>query len=175
MAPSLPSSISRTIGPLPPPPPSHSAAMNNPTDGHQTYPSSSQDVHQHHRPNPAHSQTMVGPNQRTAANNARPIYSPDSDIPCSTGIFATRTIHAVVSEIQKANVGRKCVSVLTPHMQLGPGPLSLFETKLIQPLCRYAASKDRRALDPPPVTELRIYDVRDTGNGTTQRTEVDYR
>lgn len=45
----------------------------------------------------------------------------------------------------------------------------------IQLLCRYAASKDRRALDPPPVTELRIYDVRDAGNGTTQETEVDYR
>jgi hypothetical protein len=46
---------------------------------------------------------------------------------------------------------------------------------IIRLLCRYAASKDRRALDPPPVTELRIYDVRDAGNGTTQETEVDYR
>jgi len=52
------------------------------------------------------------------------------------------------------------------------GPLSHFDTNH---LCRYAASKDRRALDPPPVTELQIYDVRDAGNGITQETEIDYR
>jgi len=121
--------------------------MNHPTDGHQTYPSSSQDVHLHHRPNPAHSQPVAGPNQRTAASNARRIqYAPGGYISCYTGMFAGRTIRAEVNEIQKANVGRK-----------------------------YAASKDRRALDPPPVTELRIYDVRTAGNGVSQETEIDYR
>jgi hypothetical protein len=90
---------------------------------------------------------MVGPNQLLAARNARRVeYPPSIYIPCDTGMFAGRTIRAEVKEIQKANVGRK-----------------------------YAASKDRRALDPPPVTELRIYDVRDTGNGTAHETEVDYR
>ena len=44
-----------------------------------------------------------------------------------------------------------------------------------QLLCRYAASKDRRALDPPSVVGLRIFDVRDTGNGAAQHTELDYR
>jgi hypothetical protein len=51
-----------------------------------------------------------------------------------------------VAEIQKANVGRK-----------------------------YAASKDRRALDPPPVAELRIFDIRNAGNGIPQEAELDYR
>ena len=53
-----------------------------------------------------------------------------------------------------------------------PWPPELNVTRLVR---RYAASKDRRALDPPPVTELRIYDVRDSGNGITQETELDYR
>lgn len=42
-------------------------------------------------------------------------------------------------------------------------------------LYRYATLKDRRALDPPPVTELQIFNVSDTGNGVVQETEVDYR
>jgi len=71
---------------------------------------------------------------------------PGGYIECGAGMFVGRTIRAEVAEVQKANVGRK-----------------------------YAASKDRRALDPPPVTELRIYDVRHTGNGMTQETEIDYR
>jgi len=121
--------------------------MNHPTAGRQTYSSSSQDAHRHHRPNPAHNQALVGQNQRIAAGNARRIeYAPGGYVSCGTGMFSGRTIRAEVIEVQKANVGRK-----------------------------YAASKDRRALDPPPVTELRIYDVRDAGNGTTQETEVDYR
>ena len=35
-------------------------------------------------------------------------------ISCSAGVFASRTIRAEVNEIQRANVGRKYVSVLTP-------------------------------------------------------------
>jgi hypothetical protein len=89
--------------------------MNHPTAGHQTYTSSSQDVRHHHRPNPAHSQAMVGPTQRMAANNARRIeYVPGGYIPCGTGMFTGRTIRAEVNEVQKANVGRKCVFVVTP-------------------------------------------------------------
>jgi hypothetical protein len=42
-------------------------------------------------------------------------------------------------------------------------------------LCRYAASKDRRALDPPPVAGLQIFDVQYTGDGIPQETEIDYR
>ena len=64
------------------------------------------------------------------------------------------------------------VAALSPAR---PEPLLLFETKSIRFLCRYAASKDRRALDPPPVLDLRIYDVRDNGDGTAHETEVDYR
>ena len=171
------SSISRTIGPLPPHPSPHSATMNHPTAGRPTYSSSSQDVHYHHRPNPAHSQDMVGPNQRVAANNARRIeHLPGGYVACGTGMFASRTIRAEVHEVQKANVGRKCVSIVHAMSTTRLGPLSLFSNlNIIQLLCRYAASKDRRALDPPPVTELRIYDIRDAGNGTTQETEVDYR
>ena len=105
------SSVSRTIGPLshPSPPPPCPAIMLRSNDGHQSY-SSSQDVHHQHRPNPAHSQAMVGPNQRAAASNARVVeYPPSVYIPCDTGMFAGRTIRAEVNEIQKANVGRKCV------------------------------------------------------------------
>jgi len=120
--------------------------MHRSTDGHQSY-SSSQNISHHHRPNPAHSQDMVGPNHAAAARNARVVqYPPSIYIPCDNGMFSGRTIRAEVHEIQKANVGRK-----------------------------YAASKDRRALDPPPVTKLRIFDVRDNGNGTVHESEVDYR
>jgi len=90
---------------------------------------------------------MVGHNHRLADTSARRIeHVSDGHISCGAGMFIGRTIRAEVKEIQKANVGRK-----------------------------YAASKDRRALDPPPVTELRIYDVRDAGSGLTQETELDYR
>lgn len=84
--------------------------MNYPTDGHHPYPSSSQDVYHHHRPNPALSHLMVGHNQSLAASSARRI-EPVSDgyISCGAGMFVGRTIRAEVKEIQKANVGRKCV------------------------------------------------------------------
>jgi hypothetical protein len=134
------------LAPLSPHPPSHSVVMNHQADGHQAYPSSSQDVYPLHRPDPSHNQAMFGASQRLAASSARRIYAPGSYVSCGTGIFAGLTIRAEVTEVQKANVGRK-----------------------------YAASKDRRALDPPPVTELRIYDIHDAGDGTTQETELDYR
>jgi len=90
---------------------------------------------------------MVGHHQRLPASSARRIeHVPGGYVACGAGMFVGRTIRAEVVEVQKANVGRK-----------------------------YAASKDRRALDPPPVTELHIYDVCDTGNGMTQETELDYR
>jgi hypothetical protein len=121
--------------------------MNHLIDGHQSYSSSSQDLRHNHRPNPVHNHDMFGPNQLVAGRKAKTIaYPPHPYIQCDTGMFAGRTIRAEVNEVQKANVGRK-----------------------------YAASKDRRALDPPPVTELRIYDIRDTGHGVPQETEVDYR
>ena len=101
--------------------------MNHSTAGHHSYSSSSQNVHHHHRPNPAHNQTMVGPNQRVAASNARRIeYMPGAYISCCTGIFAGRTIRAEVVEVQKANVGRKCVSVVYPMSAIRLGSLSLF-------------------------------------------------
>ena len=157
--------------PFPPTLLSHSEAMNYPADGRHTYPSSSQDGHYHHRPNPALTQAMVGPHQRITASNARRIeYVPGGYVSCGAGMFANRTVRAEVKEIQKANVGRKYVLVFTRHEW--PLNLDRFPTDLLR---RYAASKDRRALDPPPVTELHIYDIEDAGDGTTRETEVDYR
>ena len=121
---------SERLAPLSPHPPPHSAVMNHQSDGHQAYPSSSQDVYHHHRPNPAHNQAMFGPNQRLAANNARRVeYAPGSYITCGTGIFAGQTIRAEVVEVQKANVGRKCVLIVHPMSPTRLGPLSLFETE----------------------------------------------
>lgn len=160
-----------------PPLPSSPTAMHRLVGGHQTYPSSSQDVHHSHRPNPTHSQTMFGPNQLVAASNARRIqHPPTTYIRCDTGMFAGRTIRAEAIEVQKANVGRKCVFYHPSSVtSLGLSHFHFLDLNTIRPLCRYAASKDRRALDPPPVTKLRIYDVRDSGNGIPQETEVDYR
>lgn len=128
MAPSLPSSISRTIGPPPPHlPPSHSEVMLRSTDGHQSR--SSQDVHHQHRPNPAHSQAMFGPTQLMAARNApRVEYPPSIYIPCDTGMFSGRTIRAEVNEVQKANVGRKYVfRCRATRLE----PLPFFETEYL--------------------------------------------
>jgi hypothetical protein len=36
---------------------------------------------------------------------------------CGAGMFTGRTIRAEVEEVQKANVGRKCVFVLEPRGQ----------------------------------------------------------
>jgi len=122
------SSISRTIGPFrssPSPPPT---VMLRSTDGHQPY--SSQDVRHQHRPNPAHSQDMVGPNQLVAARDARMVeYPPSPYIPCDTGMFAGHTIRAEAIEIQKANVGRKCVFCRRASSPTRPEPPPLFETK----------------------------------------------
>ena len=63
----------------------------------------------------------------------------------------------------------------SPRVPLDLSHSHLLKLNTIRFLRRYAASKDRRALDPPPVTELRIYDVRDNGDGTVHETEVDYR
>jgi hypothetical protein len=120
---------------------------------------------------------MLGSNQLVAARNARRIvYPPNVYIQCDTGMFAGRTIRAEVNEVQKANVGRKYVFFhrALSATRLEPPPLFL-KLIIVRLLCRYAASKDRRALDPPPVTELQIFDVRDNGNGSTIETEVDYR
>lgn len=101
--------------------------MNHPTAGRQTYSSSSQDAHRHHRPNPAHNQALVGSNQRIAASNARRIeYAPGGYVSCGTGMFAGRTIRAEVIEVQKANVGRKYVSVVHATSATRLGLLSLF-------------------------------------------------
>jgi hypothetical protein len=100
----------------------------------------------HYQHRPAHNQGYVGNNQRLGTNPRRIEYMDGGYIFCGAGMFTGRTIRAEVEEVQKANVGRK-----------------------------YAASKDRRALDPPPVVGLRIFDVRDAGNGTTHDTELDYR
>ena len=86
--------------------------MNHPTDGHHPFPSSSQTVHHFHRSNPAHTQVMIGHNQRLTPNIPRRIEHLDGGyISCGTGRFTGRTIRAEVREIQKANVGRKCVSL----------------------------------------------------------------
>jgi hypothetical protein len=89
--------------------------MNHPTDRHHPYPSSSsQDVYHHHRPNPTHTQVMIGHNHPLAASSARTIeYPSEPHISCGAGVFAGRTIRAEVTEIQKANVGRKCVFYAT--------------------------------------------------------------
>ena len=127
MAPSFSFFYPERLAPLPPHPSPHSAAMNHPTAGRQTYSSSSQDAHRHHRPNPAHNQALVGSNQRIAASNARRIeYAPGGYVSCGTGMFSGRTIRAEVIEIQKANVGRKCVSVVHATSATRLGPLSLF-------------------------------------------------
>ncbi|KAF9777833.1 hypothetical protein BJ322DRAFT_1025561 [Thelephora terrestris] len=84
--------------------------------------------------------------RRLGTNPRRIEYMDGGYIFCGAGMFTGRTIRAEVEEVQKANVGRK-----------------------------YAASKDRRALHPPPVVGRRIFDVRDAGNGTTHDTELDYR
>ena len=133
VAPSLFFYLPNDWPPLPPHPSSHSKAMNHHTAGRQTYSSSSQDVHHHHQPNPAHNQAMVGSSQRVAASNARRIaHLPGGYVLCGTGMFAGRTIRAEVNEVQKANVGRKCVSVVRAMSATRLGPLSLFfffETK----------------------------------------------
>lgn len=121
--------------------------MNHHTDGHHPFPSSSQTIHHFHRSDPARTQVIIGHNQRLTPNLPRRIERLDGGIfSFHTGVYMGRTVRAEVKEIQKANVGRK-----------------------------YAASKDRRALDPPPVAELHMYDIQDTGNGVTQGPELDYR
>ena len=112
-----------------------------------------------------------------AARNARRIeYVLSVHVQCDTGMFAGRTIRAEVNEVQKANVGRKCVPFHHASSATRRGPLPLFlKLSVVRLLCRYAASKEQRALDPPPVIELRVFNIRDTGNGTTQETEVDYK
>jgi len=49
---------------------------------------------------------------RLSSNVQRIGYAPGGYVSCGTGIFAGRTIRAEVIEVQKANVGRKCVSVV---------------------------------------------------------------
>ena len=55
-------------------------------------------------------------NQHLAANSSQRVeYPPSSYVSCGTGVFANQTIRAEVIEIQKANVGKECVAVCSPH------------------------------------------------------------
>jgi hypothetical protein len=84
-------------------------------------------VNHHHRPNPVHSQAMLGFNQLAASRNARRVeYPPGVYIQCDTGTFAGRTIRAEMNEVQKANVGRKYVFFRHALSATQPGPLPLF-------------------------------------------------
>ena len=94
---------------------------------------------------------------------------------CETGMFAGRTIYAEVNEVQKANVGRKWVLFHHPWVSIDLSRFYFLELNAIQLLRRYAASKYRHCLDPPPVVQLRIYDAGEVRDGIIQETEVDYR
>lgn len=84
--------------------------MNHP--GHHPYPSSSQNLHYQHRP--PYNQVNVGHNQRLGGDPRRIEHVDGGYILCGAGIFTGRTIRAEVEEVQKANVGRKCVFILEP-------------------------------------------------------------
>jgi hypothetical protein len=62
-----------------------------------------------------------------AENPRRPMLPPNVYINCDTGIFAGRTIRGEVNEIQKANVGRRCVLFRHASSTTRPGLLPLFE------------------------------------------------
>ena len=66
-------------------------------------------VNHHHWPNLTHGQFMLGSNQLAAARTPRIECAPSVYIRCDTGMFAGCTIRAEVNEVQKANMGRKCV------------------------------------------------------------------
>ncbi len=72
----------------------------------------------------------------------------------TAGPLAGRTFHAVLTEIQKAEVGRKC-EFITIHLIL---PSTFFIHTH-----RYS-HKDRRPLDPPPVAELQLFEVTSPDN-----------
>lgn len=102
--------------------------MNHPTSDNQSY-SSSQDILRYHRHNPVHGHPIVGHNERLAASNARRIqHMPGGYVPCGDGMFAGSTgstIRAEAIEVQKANVGRKCVFAASPSAPLNFVALSI--------------------------------------------------
>jgi len=63
----------------------------------------------------------------------------------TTGQFAGIDVEAEIEEIQQAEMGRKYAKV------------------------------DRRALDPPPVVQLRLYHIHDAGRPSEYREEMDYK
>ncbi|KAI0929613.1 hypothetical protein AcV7_005102 [Taiwanofungus camphoratus] len=72
--------------------------------------------------------------------------SPAIGIPVlfTAGIFAGRTIRAEILQLQKADLGRKY------------------------------ARKDRRPLDPPPIVQLKLFQVHHSGTSAQTETEIDY-
>jgi hypothetical protein len=66
------------------------------------------------QPNLSHHHAFVGRRQAIGAENARPIEYPSPLFQCTTGVFAGQTIRAQVTEIQKADVGRKSVVTYLP-------------------------------------------------------------
>lgn len=57
-----------------------------------------------------------------SVNTAKPIGPPGPGfIQCDAGMFAGRTIRAEVNEVQKANVGKKCVLFRLPSVSLDLG------------------------------------------------------
>lgn len=59
------------------------------------------------QPNISHHQAFVGRRQAIGAQNARSIEHQSPYFQCNTGVFSGQTIRAEVTEIQKADVGRK--------------------------------------------------------------------
>lgn len=70
-----------------------------------------------------------------------------------TGPFAGRTMRAEITEIQKADLGRKCADPPTSASSNNNGGGN----------GEKSVRKDRRPLDPPPVVSLQYYEVNEDG------------
>lgn len=112
---------------------------------------------------PPHNQRVAVPSQHV----------PNSPIKCESGRFVGRTIRAEMDEIQKANIGRPCV--------FDPTPRWLLALNVMQLVCRSQScidsfdkrlKVDRRPIDPRPIVTLRIYEVHDAENGTSQEEKI---
>ncbi|EPT01824.1 hypothetical protein FOMPIDRAFT_24084, partial [Fomitopsis schrenkii] len=66
----------------------------------------------------------------------------DTPVHALTGPFANRTVRAVLDEVQKADIGRKC------------------------------GNRDRRPLDPPPVVRLRLFETVNDGTPLRTEREI---